>query len=269
MSADRHPDTLGTAQHSAACGEQHAQVAQVGDREPRPLNGDGRRSRGPVPRLRSFYAALRLKTEVDPLALITFLVGLVPGSIAVWNWLTPASIEIVHPYAVTFKAEEQLIAGKPVDILRIAASFAFRNPHTTKRAEIRAVSAVVQVGSKVAEFEAGSYIHSYRDETDNKKLRINPIGDFGPISVPPDSSTESKEVYFYAKPAGEPDRFKYAFTIDDFRSRVDAGEPISVKFTIVSDRETFTIPFIPKLPKDLAARLAAPYKWDVQVDRSK
>lgn len=243
---------------------QHGQ-ARVDDSEPEPLTGQGQRSRDSTSRLRSFYVALQVKTEVDPLALVTFLAGIGPASLAIWYWFTPVVLNITPPDKVTFKAESQLIEGKSVEIVRIAGTFIFENVHPVKKVTITDLTATMQVGTKIAKFRAGSYIHSFRDEDDSKKLRITSSGDFGKFTVPADTVQSPKEVYFYAMPSDDKSqRFKYAYTVDEFRSKIDSGEKIQIIFSAESELGTQNFAFVPVSPRDISSRLASNYKWDVQ-----
>lgn len=259
------PAAATSEQLTAATGKgQHGQ-ARVDDSEPEPLTGQGQRSRDSTSRLRSFYTALRVKTEVDPLALVTFIAGIGPATLAAWYWLTPVVLNISPPDKVTFKAESQLIELKAVDIVRIAGTFTFENKHQTKKVTVSDLTATMRIGDKVGHFQAGSYIHSWRDEDDSKKHRITSLGDFGQFTIPADTIQEPKEVYFYAKPSEDKSqRFKYAYTVDEFRSKVDAGEKIEIVFSANTDLGIRKFVFIPVSPRDISSRLSSNYKWDVQ-----
>jgi len=149
--------------------------------------------------------------------------------------------------------------------MSIYGTFTFSNLHPTKKASVSDITATMQIGSKIAQFRAGSYIHSWRDEEDSKKLRITSSGDFGKFTIPADTTSDPKEIYFYAKPSEDrSQRFKYAFTVEEFRKRIASGESVDIKFVVDSEVGKQTFSFAPSSPKDISARLGSNYKWDVQ-----
>ncbi len=223
----------------------HGSERSLGQQEERPP--EGRSS------FREFYRNLKIKTEIDPVAIIALLLSVFSIVTSIYRHFSPESISLFIPEESTFYVDEYVFSQKEKQlVVRVTIPLQFKNENSDKTSIVERVELSLALGkAKKAEFYWEDFVHTQKDRKDPTKLNFTFVGDACAFTVPP-NGVEHKEIAF-APRQGEPSNaMAYAISKGEFLDLIGKGEKVEITLTIKAAGKSAKYRFSPKSPTKVA-----------------
>lgn len=214
--------------------------------------------------LRDLYSRLKLKTEVDPIAIIALILAVIPYIPWLAYLISENGILTRLPKDTTFyKVDYQLSDGRSENIVRLTIPMSFKNNHPYSLAIVEDVDVLLKIGDSVkSEYYWEEFVDTKASSSDPKKLEFSNGKDAQPFSIAV-SDVVSKEISFAPKQGTKSDPLEYAVTNEELVDLVSQGKSIEIEIIITASGKKYKYSIMPKISSKVSEYLNSK-NWTVQ-----